>query len=60
MVRCDYVHTFAGSPQQRTHNHQGDLKDKQLFEGPFKQGIMPWRLDTAPSPGGIAVPGGAL
>jgi glucose-1-phosphate cytidylyltransferase len=32
------------------------LKDKQVLEDLFEQGIMPWRLDTSPSPAGIAVP----
>lgn len=32
-----------------THSQQGEvtLKDKQLFEDPFEQGIMPWRAMVA-------------
>jgi glucose-1-phosphate cytidylyltransferase len=36
------------------------LKDKQVLEDLFEQGIMPWRLDAAPASAGIAVPGGGL
>jgi len=35
------------------------LKDKQILEEMFQQGIMPWRLNTAPRPAGIVVHGGS-